>query len=196
MNQQYNYAYQNSNGQEYKYSQVKPSNHIRTPTIYVDQGPFPIPIPVPKPEPTIPVQYKSCQGSTLLYSCEGKEIYVSFTTPYYGAESLKLVSEFSGRPVEFVVFCQDESLDDNVFNQKIVSTGSKVREIVVSIPRTYSKSYYGHCIGHRRDFGLNDNPDLPVIIPILVQGPKKCIYVDPYARGNSNDRIKVTISFY
>ena len=80
-----------------------------------------------------------------------------------------------------------------VFQSEVASHGGKIELRDVIIPSTQTTPTY-YKLGKRSDFGLEG--DYPVILPIqILEYPQYAlVYVDPFTRGNPNDRIIITVT--
>ena len=146
----------------------------------------------PKPE----VVYVQPYGDTAnIFSYRDKQIIVQFTDSSYGTDALKSTIDVNGIPVEFIVYCNDESNNENLFNQNLTNNKGEFKQYEVTIPNDYNQPYYPYVIGNRSDFNV-DYSELPIIIPIPVNNGStyNIVCVNPYYRGNINDRMRFIIT--
>jgi len=143
------------------------------------------------------VQFVQDYGNgTLLFRCNGQDIVVQLTEEKYGAGAIKTIGNNNGYPVEFVVYKENETNDDKIFENHKNATECATKTINVIIPSEYKGTYFPFIIGHRGDYEL-DRPELPIILPIPVKKDQKkytLVYANPY-KGNINDRFKVNVEF-
>jgi len=136
------------------------------------------------------------EDTAMIFNYNEQQIIIQFSSISYGADTLKSIIISNGIPVEFVIYCSDESNDDTLFNNNLVTNKGQYYQYEITIPNNYNQPYYPYVMEYRKDYNL-DHGELPIIIPIPINREIKnynVIYVNQYYRGNVNDRIKFIIT--
>ena len=79
------------------------------------------------------------------------------------------------------------------FQNSVATLGGQIQLFNITIPSSQTTPHY-YNLGHRSQFGLEG--DYPVILPIqILEHPQYAlVFVDPFTRGNENDRIVITVT--
>ena len=143
------------------------------------------------------ITYSQPYGDTaMIFNYNKQQIIIQFSDISYGADTLKSIIISNGIPVEFVVYCFDESNDDTLFNNNLTTNKGQYYQYEITIPNNYNQPYYPYIIGYRKDYNL-DRGELPIIIPIPIKRETKnynVVYVNQYYRGYIHDRIKFIVT--
>ena len=102
------------------------------------------------------VTYSQPYGDTsMIFNYNEQQIIIQFSDISYGADTLKSIPISNGISVEFVVYCFDESNDDTLFNNNLITNKGQYYQYEITIPNNYNQPYYPYVIGYRKYYNLN-----------------------------------------
>ena len=91
----------------------------------------------------------------MIFNYNKQQIIIQFSDISYGTDTLKTITIFNGIPVEFVVYCFNESNDENLFNNNLITNQGQYYQYEITIPNNYNQPYYPYVIGYRKYYNLN-----------------------------------------